>query len=497
MNLDCYADVLGLDEEKSVVKVQAGIRLKDLNEWAAERGLTMPNLGSIDEQSVAGCIATGTHGSSIRHGLLSEDVVALRIVLGNGAVVWCDGQRNPDLFRAALVSLGALGVVVEVEYRLVAATNIAWVQSVKRLDYVLETWNAGLWTQAEFTRVWWLPYTARAVVWHADKTAAPCKLSNHGWYGSAVGHHTYHVLLWLAQYVPWLVPWIEWFVMGMQHGFKLDSTTSGVEEQRNGLLLNCLYSQFVNEWALPLSRGPEAITRLAAWLHGDEQRSGIPFSSKGIYVHCPIEVRVSDTVRKEAGPTPYLDYSCRTEPTLYLNAIMYRPYGLEPPSTERYYQAFEWLMQDLGGKPHWAKNFLTVGRKELEGIYRRDLTEWRKVRKEVDPEGVFAGEWLRRNVLEDNERGRCEEMEVLRRKRRSQGTEWIGRQAFEVNASLLRSSSRSSESSFDVLASAEAEVSTLFDEYSDDGESTDGNGCGEDRVGNVSMTGAPAVFEKT
>ena len=48
-----------------------------------------------------------------------------------------------------------------------------------------------------------------------------------------------------------------------------------------------------------------------------------------------------------------------------------------------------------------------------------------------------------------------------------------------------RASSRSSESSFDLLASAEAEASTLFDEYSDDGESTDGNGCGEDRLETV------------
>jgi len=120
-----------------------------------------------------------------------------------------------------------------------------------------------------------------------------------------------------------------------------------------------------------------------------------------------------------------------------------------------------------------------VGRKELEGMYGRDLEEWRRVRREADAEGVFAGEWLRRNVLEDDERGKCEEMEVLRRKRRSQGTEWIGRQAFEVNDNLLRPSSTSSESSFDLLTGAETEASTLFEEYSDDGESPDGNGFGE------------------
>lgn len=67
-------------------------------------GYTMPNLGSITEQSVAGAIATSTHGSSLRHGLLSESVEELELMLTSGRLVKCSMEHNVDLFRAALVS---------------------------------------------------------------------------------------------------------------------------------------------------------------------------------------------------------------------------------------------------------------------------------------------------------------------------------------------------------------------------------------------------------
>jgi D-arabinono-1,4-lactone oxidase len=66
----------------------------------------MPNLGSIDDQAIAGAIGTATHGSSTRHGLLSQSVLELKIMLANGRTVSCSAKQNKDLFRAALVSLG-------------------------------------------------------------------------------------------------------------------------------------------------------------------------------------------------------------------------------------------------------------------------------------------------------------------------------------------------------------------------------------------------------
>jgi len=89
------------------------------------------------------------------------------------------------------------------------------------------------------------------------------------------------------------------------------------------------------------------------------------------------------------------------EPSLYINATLFRPYGWDIPSRERYYEAFEWLMKSYGGKPHWAKNWTTVTRREVEGMYEEDgrLEKWLKVREEVDPEGVFLNGFIERMVM--------------------------------------------------------------------------------------------------
>lgn len=476
--MDEYSDVLKVDREKRTLTVQAGVRLGILNAEAKKCGWTMPNLGSIDQQSIAGAMATGTHGSSLYHGILSQWVHSLRLVLANGAVVKCSAKQNKDLFQAALVSLGALGIVVEVEYQMVPATNIEWVQTLQSMDTILDTWEKDLWTQAEFTRVWWLPYLHRGIVWRAQKSRKEPAAPKSNWYGGAMGFHTYHILLWLSNYVPRILPAVEWFVFGMQYGFSTGTSITAVEEQRKGLLMNCLYSQFVNEWALPLSKGPDTIRRLSAWLNGNESKSGIPFSAKGIWVHSPIEVRVSDTSKHPGQARPFLDISYEDGPTLYLNATLYRAYGIDPPCKERYYEAFEWLMRDVGAKPHWAKNFQTPIRADFEEMYRDKLDSWRKVRNEVDPEGLFVGEWLRDNVLEAPGKVPlpCEEVELSRTawgRKKGGGVEWFGKQAGNGNESLARRpiSSGSSEESFDQVVGAEIEGSTMFESMSEDHES--------------------------
>ncbi|ORY13358.1 D-arabinono-1,4-lactone oxidase-domain-containing protein [Clohesyomyces aquaticus] len=474
VNLDDFKQVLKVDKERKTLTVQAGIRMHSLNLAAKQHSLTMPNLGSIDEQSIAGAIATATHGSSMFHGLLSDAVRSLRIVLANGQAVKCSPSQSPDLFRAALVSLGALGIIVEVEFQMQDLCDLEWHQTILPIEHVLAKWNKDLWTSSTYVRVWWLPYTRRAVVWRASKTTKPRRKPEYNWYGGSVGYHTYHILLWVAQYVPRTLPWVEWLVFGMQYGFNDGYTISAVEEQRDALLMNCLYSQYVNEWSIPLSDGPEALTRITKWLHGDEQGSGIAFSSKGLYVHSPIEVRIANTVDRE--PRPYLDTSYPDTPTLYLNATLYRPYGQDPPCRERYYEAFEHLMKKFGGRPHWAKNFQTVDHQYLSSVYDSDLDDYLRVRNEVDPEGMFLGPWHRRTILPPRSEMpvfQLEEKEIVRRQRRTGGTDWIGEQArwWDGGVDVFTSEKGSeSEESFDLMAGAEAEASILLESLRDEGE---------------------------
>jgi len=401
INLDHLDRILELnaDNQPGLVHFQAGISLHNLNLELAKHGLTLRNLGSIDAQSVAGVISTGTHGSSLQYGLISQSITSLTILLSNSQLVTCSAVKNPDLFRAGLLSLGSLGIIVEITLQAAPDFNISWSQSLHPLSTVLSTWSGPLWTTHEFTRVWWLPYLQRAVIWRADRTSEPIRPPQTGFYGGKLGYYLYHNLLALSNYTPRILPWIEWFVFGMQYGFKPGAvTTTAIQPAREGLLMDCLYSQFVDEWAIPLDKGPEAITRLSAWIHHDEKAARIPFSSKGVWVHCPIEVRVGDTVEKNniCAVRPFLDPTVRDGPTLYLNATLYRPYGRDPPCHERYYEAFEWLMRDLGGRPHWAKNFAYRGQAEISALYGEDMDKFMQVRNDVDPDGMFLGEWHRR-----------------------------------------------------------------------------------------------------
>jgi D-arabinono-1,4-lactone oxidase len=483
VNLDNFSRILRVDAAKKIVTAQAGIRLSDFAAQAKRYDLTMPNLGSIDAQSIGGVIATSTHGSSLYHGLLSEDIKSLRIILANGRIVRCSADQNAELFRAALVSLGTLGIIVEVEYQMIGSTRLEFEQTMEKHSTVLDKWDQDLWTSAEFTRVWWIPYMKRAVVWKADKTDKPSQspLNTSGVFSRFVTQ-AYTFGLWLGNYFPRILPTVEYLFFGIQHGFAVGTRSTGVADMHDALLMDCLFSQFVNEWGIPLHKGPEALRRLTAWINHDDEAARIPVSSKGIWVHAPIEVRVSDTTRADnKQPRPYMDFSCPDGPTLWLNAIIYRPYSRLQTTQHvlAYYQAFEYLMRELGGRPHWAKNFVTVDRDALQQMYGADLTEFRRIRQEIDPDGMFVGPWHRKMLLPPPE-----ELPLMPLEESSSRTYFDD--GFEYSGSTFQGIlpetrpqesigvvSRSSEESFDVLHGAEAEASQILVDSSSDTEKED------------------------
>lgn len=450
------------------VTVQAGIYLHQINNQTSgpAKGYILPTIGSIDQQSIAGAISTATHGSTHKHGLLSQSILSLRIVLANGQAVWCSPEDRPDLFRAALCSLGALGIITEVELRLIPERNIEYSSSLLPMKDFLDQYNKGIWTQSEYVRCWWMPYMQRMIVWRGDPTDKPAKpRSMFSWAAVFAGHTVYQSLLWLSNIFPRMLPYVEWYIFGVQYRFSPGEMSGGIEKQQDALLMDCFFSQWVNEWALPLEKGPEAIDRLSKWINGDERNSKIPFSSKNLWVHCPIEVRISDT--SKATTRPFLDSSHHEGPTLYLNATLYRAHYVEPPCKTRYYEAFEWLMKDLGGKPHWAKNYEHVSVEDIRNMYGQDLESWVQVRNEVDPTGMFVGPWHRRKLFGDAYPPFALEEEEASRHASAGGGTWVEgtQKASQVNTPLKRHSQKS-EDSFEALSASmsSADVISLASE---------------------------------
>ena len=104
-------EVISLDTAAQTVTVQGGIKYGELAPWLDEQGYALHNLASLPHISVAGSIATATHGSGIGNGNLATAVTALELVTGDGEIRTID---KVPLVQAAAVNLGALGVVTKV-----------------------------------------------------------------------------------------------------------------------------------------------------------------------------------------------------------------------------------------------------------------------------------------------------------------------------------------------------------------------------------------------
>jgi L-gulono-1,4-lactone dehydrogenase len=137
LNLDAMDRVLDVQRHpdgSASVRVQAGIRLRRLSDELDRHGLALPNLGDIDVQSLAGAVATGTHGTGARSLPIHAQIEAVELVDGTGTPRTVDA---PAELRAARLSLGALGVVTALTLRCVPAFTLRGVDEPRDLAATL------------------------------------------------------------------------------------------------------------------------------------------------------------------------------------------------------------------------------------------------------------------------------------------------------------------------------------------------------------------------
>lgn len=124
VSLDGWKGVAAQDPLAGTVTLRGGTKLHDAGALLFDRGLAMPNLGDVDVQSIAGAVSTGTHGTGRTMGNISTQVMGVRLVTAAGDVVTWTEEGEPDLLRAARVSLGMLGVLSAVTLRPVPAYRL-------------------------------------------------------------------------------------------------------------------------------------------------------------------------------------------------------------------------------------------------------------------------------------------------------------------------------------------------------------------------------------
>src|SRR3569833_2065259 len=120
-----HLDQIEIDDKARTVTVGAGVRYGQLAPVIDAKGYALPNLASLPHISVAGAIATATHGSGLHNGNLATPVRALEIVTATGDVLHLSRDKDGDQFAAAIVGLGAVGIATRVTLDLQPTFQVA------------------------------------------------------------------------------------------------------------------------------------------------------------------------------------------------------------------------------------------------------------------------------------------------------------------------------------------------------------------------------------
>src|SRR5689334_22908313 len=124
ITLDGLQGVIASDQATQTARMYAGTKISQLGEPLLQAGLALANQGDIDYQALAGAVSTGTHGTGLKYGSFSTMVTGLRMVLASGDILFCSADIEPEIFKAAQLGLGALGVLTEIVLQLVPAYRL-------------------------------------------------------------------------------------------------------------------------------------------------------------------------------------------------------------------------------------------------------------------------------------------------------------------------------------------------------------------------------------
>lgn len=358
--------IVSLDTTTRRVRVGAGTPLRTLNALLAEAGLAMPNLGDIEEQTVAGAISTGTHGTGGKLGGLATFVAGLTLVTGTGEVLHCSTTEHADEFAAARVGLGALGILTEVELSCVDAFALRADERPMPLDTVLSTLDE-LVTDNDHVDFYWFPYTERCNVKRNNRVDGPLAplTGRRRWLDDELlSNGVFEALCRVGRAIPTAVPRIT------DISARAISTRT-YTDRSDRVFCSPRRVRFVEmEYAVPRAALPDAFAGL---------RRAV--DSCGIPIVFPVEVRAA------AADDIWLSMAYgRDSAYLAVHQFVGMPY-------EPYFRAVEAVMRDLDGRPHWGKLHWRDA-ESLRAAYPR-YDDFRAVRDRLDPERVFANEYTR------------------------------------------------------------------------------------------------------
>ncbi|HEY3530915.1 MAG TPA: D-arabinono-1,4-lactone oxidase [Nocardioides sp.] len=370
---DRLTGIVAVDRGAMTVTAYAGTRLAVLNAELERLGLSLHNMGDIAEQTLAGAVSTGTHGTGGVAAGLAAQLTGFQLVSGTGALLDATREDNPELFELGRVGLGALGILTTVTFAVeplflldAHEQPMTWDEALGAFDQMVE--------ESHHCDMYWFPHTDRMLTKRntrldADVSEAEPVSRLRGWLDDELLSNTvFGALTSAANRVPAVIP-----RMNQVSARALSARTySDVAHRVFTSPRRVVFREM--EYAVPRAAGLDALREARRVVDASDWR-----------ISFPVEIRVA----------PADDVALSTA---YRRDSFYLAFHTHHRSDWRthtaYLDAMEAIMREHDGRPHWGKLHRRTAA-DLAPAYPR-FEEFRALRDRLDPDRLFANDYLRR-----------------------------------------------------------------------------------------------------
>lgn len=368
IHTDKLNKVLAIDKANLKIRVEGGIKIANLLDILAEQDLTLPNQGYITKQSIAGAIATATHGSG-KTGTMSSFVEEIELVDANGDLHILNCQTNDHLFSAALVNLGCLGIVYALTLRciplyklLLTKTKLSLTEALERLPGILK--------ECDHAMLYLDPYGEDALLCTYQKTEDNIR---HRWRYRWKRLISKILATASFDYLPspaWVFPILPKIYINFNSNFScIDYSHQLLSPADEGTYVE-------EEIAIPIEYLKPALKEARELISQWGQNSPLMV---GIIV-----VRFTGEDLKG-----YLSPSLK-QSSAYLTYITVIKKGYRS-----LFKAFETSMSKYKGKPHWGK-IHTLTKEKAAELYQDNYFRFLAAKHQLDPDGLFSNDYIER-----------------------------------------------------------------------------------------------------
>ena len=358
--------VVNVDHTRGVITVQAGIVLSDLNAYLELHQLSMPNLGDVTYQTLAGAVSTSTHGTGLQRTGLAAQIRAFKLVTASGEILTCDPEQNTEIFHCGRVSLGALGVITEVTLNVVPAFNLRAVEQPMRISHVLDNF-AQLIEENDFFEFYWVPHTKWALTKannvSTDAIDSPGRFAT--WYNKMfMENYAFGLLCRVGRLFPKLIPKLATILPSSGRVEYVNVSHRIFSSKR-------LVKFYEMEYSIVLDSLVPALREVMQMVE-----------DRGFTISFPVEVRCTGS-----DDIPLSTSTGRR--SAYIAVHMFKG-----SAYTEYFSAVETILRKYEGRPHWGK-IHNLDASDISSLYP-EYQRFIEVRNQLDPEGVFTNDYLRR-----------------------------------------------------------------------------------------------------